>query len=223
LVSGAAKFTIPAGALASGADTLTATYSGDATFAIATGTTTVTVSPFVIQVPAISAITPGGDGTATITATAGSTYSGTIDLTCALTESPAGATNLPTCSFNPPTLTLTPGGTGTSVLTVTTTAATTALAQPAGNGLWGLGSGVALAAMLMFGIPSRRRRWISMVVLLFVVAAAGTIGCGGHASSGGGGTTTPGTTAGTYTFTLTGTDSVTKTVTTSTTVSITVQ
>jgi hypothetical protein len=223
LVSGAAKFTIPAGALASGANTLTATYSGDATFAIATGSTSVTVSPFVISVPAISAVTPGADGTATITVTAGSTYSGTIDLTCALTGSPAGATSLPACSFNPTTLTLTPGGTGTSVLTVTTTAATTALARPAGNGLWGLGSGVALAAMVMFGIPSRRRRWISMIVLLLVVAAAGTIGCGGHASSGGGSTTTPGTTAGTYTFTITGTDSVTKTVTTSTTISITVQ
>ena len=223
LVSGTATFTIPAGSLASGANTLTATYSGDATFAIATGSTTVTVSPFVIEVPAISAITPGGDGTATITATAGSTYSGTIDLSCALTGSPAGAASLPTCSFNPPTLTLTPGGTGTSVLTVTTIAATTAFAQPAGNGLWGMGSGVVLAAMLMFGIPSRRRRWLSMVVLLFVVAAAGAIGCGGHSSSGGGGTGTPGTTAGTYTFTLTATDSVTKSVTTSTTVSVTVQ
>ncbi len=224
LVSGTASFTIPAGTLAGGANTLTATYSGDATFAIATGTTTVTVSPFVIEVPAISGINPGGNGTANITITSGSSYSGTVDLSCALTGSPAGAASLPTCSVKPPTVTLTTGGSGSSVLTVATTAATTALAQPAGSGLWGLGSGVALAAMLMFGIPSRRRRWLSMVVLLFVVAAAGTIGCGGKASSGGGGGTgTAATTAGTYTFTVTGTDSVTGSVKTSTTVSVTVQ
>jgi hypothetical protein len=224
LVSGTATFTIAAGTLPLGANTLTATYSGDATFAIATGSTTVTVSQFVIEVPAISGVTPGSDGTGTITLTAGSTYSGTVNLSCALTGSPAGAVSLPACSVKPPTVALAAGGTGTSVLTITTTAASTAMAQPAGNGLWGLGSGVALAALLMFGIPSRRRRWISMVVLLFVVAAAGAIGCGGHSSSGGGGGTgTAATTAGTYTFTLTGTDSVTGSVKTSTTVSVTVE
>ena len=224
LASGTASFSIPAGSLAAGADTLTASYTGDGTFAPASGTATVNVLPYVIDAPTISSIAPGNTGTGTFTVNAGSTYSGTVDLSCALTGSPNGAVSLPTCSLNPTSLPLTPGSKGTTVLTVQTTAATTAMAQPAGNGLWGIGGGgLAVVALLMFGIPSRRRRWLSMIVLLFVVAVAGTIGCGGHSSSGGGGGTgTPATTAGVYTFTVTGTDSANSAIKTSTTVSVTV-
>ncbi|MDR3726553.1 MAG: Ig-like domain repeat protein, partial [Terracidiphilus sp.] len=224
LVSGKASFTVPAGSLASGADTLLATYSGDPTYSIASGTATVTVSPFVLSAGTMSPITAGSQGTDTLNLSAGSTYSGTVNLTCTLTTSPAGASSLPTCTVVPATVTLTAGGNGTSVFTVKTTAAsTTAMAKPSGIGPWGLGGGTVLAGLLMFGIASRRRHFISLLTILLIVVAGGTIGCGGKFFTSTSGSSTPATTAGTYVFTVAGTDSANAKLATSTTVTITVQ
>jgi len=224
LSGGAASFNIPAGALNSGANTLTAVYSGDATFNSSKGTASVTVSQVVITVPAPSAVNPGGDATATVTLSAGSTYSGTMNMACTLVTSPAGAQDLPVCSLSPSSVAITAGGNGTTKLTVTTTASSTSsLARPSGQIPWRLGSGgVVLAALMLFGIPAKRRRWLSTMVLLAVVAVAGVIGCGGGQSSPPP-VTNPGTTAGDYTFTVTGTDSANSTITTSTIVKVTVQ
>ena len=49
LASGTASFNIAAGTLGNGANTLTASYSGDATYAVASSTTTVTVEPVSIS------------------------------------------------------------------------------------------------------------------------------------------------------------------------------
>jgi Chitobiase/beta-hexosaminidase C-terminal domain/FG-GAP-like repeat/Bacterial Ig-like domain (group 3)/NHL repeat len=228
LSSGGATFTVPAGTLSAGSNTLTAAYSGDATFAVASGTTTVTVSAVVSSGQTPSPISPGGSATSTITFSAGTTYSGTMNLACALTASPSGAQSLPTCSMNPTSITLASGGSSTSKLTVNTTAAsTTAWLHPFGAPLrWLGGGGAALAAVLLFGIPARRRRWASMFALLLAIFAFGTAGCGGGGNSGGGGgggQTIPATTAGNYTFTVTGTDSVNAQITTATTVVVTVQ
>jgi endo-1,4-beta-xylanase len=228
LSGGSVSFNIPAGSLSSGSDTLTASYSGDATYVSATGTATVTVDQMAIAVSTPPTVAPGASTNSTITVTADSTYSGTMNLTCSLTSAPSGARSLPTCSFNPSSITIAAGGsgTGTSTLTVTTTAASTsALVQPSEKNLWGVGGGGALlAAVLMFGIPSRRRRWMAMLVLLGVVAAAGVIGCGRNSYlSSGSGLSTAATTAGNYTFTITGTDSALSNITTTTSVTVTVQ
>ena len=226
LASGSASFTIPAGALSSGADTLTAAYSGDTTYGTANGTASITVAQVAIAVPAPPSVSPGASTTASATISAGSTYSGTMNLTCALASSPTGAQSQPTCSLNPASVTLTAGGNGTSILTVKTTAASTsALAQPFEHNLWKLGGGrTVLAALLLFGIPSRRRRWMSMMVVLWIIAAVGLSACGGGGSgTSGGGSTTPATTAGNYTFTVTGTDATNSKITTSTNVTVTVQ
>jgi hypothetical protein len=225
LASGAARFNVAAGALASGADTLTASYSGDTTYAMASGTTVVTVVPVIMAIPVPSAVSPGGSDPATVTLTAGSNYSGTMNLTCSLTNFPAGAQSLPTCSLSPASVTIAASGTGTSTLTVETTAAssTSALAQPSRQNLFGLGGGGALlAAVLFFRLPSRRRRWAKMLLLLAVAAAGLAVGCGGSSPQSVG-TSTPATTAGNYTFTVTGTDSSNSKITTATTVVITVQ
>jgi hypothetical protein len=225
LTNGAANFTIAAGTLLAGANTLTATYSGDGTFAAINSTVTVTVSEVMVTAPAPSPVSAGASATATAIVSTGSTYSGTMNLTCTLTGSPSGAQSVPTCSLNPASVTIASGSNGTSVLTVNTTAASaTSSVAPFGQNLWHLGGGcAALAALLMFGIPARRRRWASMIVLVFLVFA-GAIGCGAGSS-----TTppispsTPATTPGKYTFTLTGTDSADSKITTSTNVIITVQ
>ncbi|MGA2887460.1 MAG: FG-GAP-like repeat-containing protein [Terracidiphilus sp.] len=226
LSGGTASFTIAAGTLNNGTNTLTATYSGDGTYATANGLTAITVSQVVITAPTPSQVSPGGSATGTVTLTAGSTYSGTMNLTCTLAVSPIGAQSLPTCSLDPASVTLTAGGSGTTALKVNTTAASTgSLTSPSRLKFWGLGSGGALLAVsLIFGVPARRRRWLSMFVLLWVIAAAGAIGCGG--SQGAPPSTppsTPATTAGSYTFTLTGTDKANSNITTSATVTITVQ
>jgi len=227
LSGGSATFTIAAGTLIGGANTLTAAYSGDATFATATATTTVTVSQVVITVPAPSPVSPGTGVTATVTLSAGSNYSGKMNLTCTLSASPKGAVSLPTCSLNPASVTIATGGSGTAILTVNTTAASgSALLRPVRLNPWGLGGGAVLAGLLMFGAPLRRR-WKWMLVLpFFVLAFAGMVGCGGGGTSGGGGQsgggTTPATTAGSYTFTVTGTDSANANIASSTNITVTV-
>ena len=227
LTGGAASFSIPAGALSSGADTLTAAYSGDGAYGIASGTTAVTVSPVVVTVGGLSPVSPGGTAIANAVLAAGSTYSGTMALICSLTGAPSGAQSLPTCSLNPASVTIASGGDGTTVLTVKTTAATVgALIRPSRLNPWAIGGGEAVTAgLLMLGLPLCRRRKMSMLVLLMAIVASGAIGCSGG-GSGSSSTSTPGipaTTTGNYTFTVTGTDSANTKITTSTNVTITVQ
>lgn len=226
LANGAASFTIDAGVLASGGNTITVTYLGDATYKSVNATSTVTVSSIVVAVSSPASVMPGTAGTATATLSASNTYSGTMKLTCALTNSPAGAQSLPTCSLSPASVAITAGGNGTAALNMQTTAASnTAMMHPSGLGWLGFGGGSVLAGLIMLGVPSRRRRWMSMLGLLLVIFVAGTIGCGGGSNSkpppsnpG-----TPATTAGNYTFTVTGTDSANSSITASTTVTLTVQ
>ncbi len=226
LSGGSAKFTIPAGALSGGADTLTAAYSGDTAYAPGSGTATVTVSAVAISAPAPPAVNPGSSATATATLSAGSTYSGSMTLSCSLTSSPTGAQSLPTCNLNPTSVTLTAGGSATTVLTVATKAASnTASLDPFATDIWKLGGGgTVVAFVLLFGIPSRRRRWIAMIVLCGTVFTAGVVACGGGGSSQSSSPpTVPATTAGNYTFTITGTDSSNAKITTSVNVIIAVQ
>jgi FG-GAP-like repeat/Bacterial Ig-like domain (group 3)/FG-GAP repeat len=232
LSTGTASFTIAAGTLGSGANTLTASYSGDGTYDTASGASAVTVSQVVLTVSAPTPVSSGTSATGTVTLTAGSAYSGTMNLVCTLTTSPTGVQSPPTCSLNPASITLATSGSGTTVLTANTTAASTSSrVQPPQLKLWGIGcGGSVLAFVVMFGNLSRRRRWASLLVLLCSIAAAGVIGC----TSGGSGQSaptspssptppsSPATTAGSYTFTVTGTDTVNAKITTSANVTITV-
>jgi hypothetical protein len=225
LSSGAASFTIPAGALASGANTLTATYGGDSSYSGSTSTTAVTVSQVILTSPAPAGVSPGSSSTSTVTLTAGSNYSGTMNVGCSLTNSPTGAVSLPTCSLSPVSVVIAAGGTGTTTFTVNTIAASNAHLDPANQNLWRLGGGTVLAGLLMLWIPRKRRRSLSMLLVLLGIFVAGAVACGG---SGGGNTGNPppgtsATTAGSYVFTVTGTDSAHATITASTTVTVTVE
>ncbi|HEY1964043.1 MAG TPA: Ig-like domain-containing protein, partial [Acidobacteriaceae bacterium] len=220
---GVTSFTVPAGSLAQGTDTLTVTYSGDGTYAAATGTATVTVSPVVVAATAPAAIAAGGTATAMVTLTAGSSYSGTLNLSCTLTTSPANAQSPPNCALNPSTATIATGGNATTTLTVKTTAATSAMLMRPNDRLWGRGTeAVAFAALLMISLRARRRRWLSILALFVMAICVVSGGCGG----GGSHTTphtTPGTTAGNYVFTVKAADSKDATIATSANVSVTVQ
>ncbi len=230
LSSGSATINIAAGSLTTGSDTLTASYSGDATYAAASSMATVTVGPVSITTATPSPVNPGASTTSSVTLTGTSGYSGTMNLSCSLTSSPIGAQSLPTCALNPTSVTLTTGGNGTSTFTVNTTAAsTTGMVRPTDRHLWKLGGGGAvLAAVLLIGIPSRRRCWVSLLALLLAFVVVEAIGCGGgggggSTGGGGGGSSTPATTAGNYSFTVTATDSANAKITILTTVNVTVQ
>ena len=87
-----------------------------------------------------------------------------------------------------------------------TTAPTTngALTYPLKN-VFAAAGGTALACLLMFTIPARRKGWRTILSLIvFALAISAGIGCGGS-SNGGGGGSVGGTTAGSYVVTVTGT------------------
>ena len=166
--------------------------------------------------------TTGNTSIVTVTPQAG--FTGTVDLTCAFTTN--AATDPATCSLSPTSLT---GFTGTSpqtvTLTINTTAEVTALNQ-ARKFFWPSAGGAALALLMLFGIPARRRSWRAMLgafALLFLLAG-GAVACGGGGSGGGGGGGgggNAGTTPGTYSVTVTGTSGSTSV--TSAAITVTVQ
>jgi len=221
LGSGSASINIPAGSLNTGSDTLTASYSGDSNYNLTTGTAPVTVTTAVNPGVTISgtavSITPGAatGNTSTITVTPAGGFTGSVVLTAAVTSSPTGAQYPPTLSFGSTSpLSISGTNAGTATLTVSTTAATSAtLIYPKRPGFpWYPAGGATLACILLFGIPSRRSRWLTMLgMLMFLVALTGGVSaCGGGGSGGGGGgTSNPGTTAGVYTVTVTGTSGTT--------------
>jgi hypothetical protein len=151
-----------------------------------------------------------------------------VALTAAVTSSPANGTYPPTFSFgttSPVSITGTTAGTAT--LTIATTASQTG-GCTADNRTrpsipWYAAGGTALAFVLLFGIPARRRKVRNLLgmVALAIALASGVASCGG-----GGGTKAcstvvlPGTTPGAYVITVTGTSG--STVVTGT-VSLTVQ
>ncbi len=190
--------------------------------AVATATYVVTIPApaFILSATSPAAISAGGSAASTITITPSGGFAGTVSLSCAVTGSPASVVDAPACSATAPSAI---SGTSavTATVTLTTTAAsTTALVHPL-RGLFTFGGG-SMAALLLFALPARRRKWQTLFGLLLFVAFAGLgIGCssgstGSHVASG---TPNPGTTAGSYTVTVTGTSGAT---TANTTVNVTV-
>jgi hypothetical protein len=217
--------------IASGTCTIDATQAGNSTYAAAT----MVPQTFTVNLPATPTFTIAGiavsvtsgattGNTSTITVTPAGGFTGTVNLSCAI--SPMAASKPVTCSLSPASVAIS-GAAQTSTLTVSTTAATTcssALVHPKLPGEpWYAAGGATLACLLLFGIPARRRSWRTMLGMLALLAAlsGGVLACGG----GGGGsgnncTSSSGTTAGTYTITVTGTSG---TITATSTITLTVQ
>ncbi len=169
----------------------------------------------------------GNTSTITVTPSSGG-FSGTVTLSAVVTNSPVGATDLPTFSWTPSNaqVALSGSNAGTATLTIITTPATAAANQRPVNpaARWYGTSGVVLACVALLWIPSRRRGLRNMltVVALFVAIGAGLVACGGGSNTGGGGGGggNSGTTSGAYTITVT---AVSGSTSESTTVSLTVQ
>ena len=188
LVGGIATITIPAGALAPGVDILTADYLGGGNYlggASGQASVTVTAGPtFTITGTAVTVTAGATTGnTSTITVTPAGGFTGSVALTAAVTSSPAGALDPPTLSFGSTSpVSITGASAGTATLTISTTAPNTCVAaslMPRGVP-WYPAGGTALACILLFGIPGRRRSWRRMLVMLalLVTLTCGVLACG---------------------------------------------
>jgi hypothetical protein len=182
------------------------------TVAVALTVNAAILSPaFTLSSAPVSIASPGASATSTITVTPSGGFTGTVALSCAVTSSPAGAVDLPTCLLTQPSPI---SGTGavTATLTINTTAASTAALHNPIDGLFKFGGGGALVALLLFGLPDRRRKWQSLLgLLLLLVIAYSAMGCGGTASPPAQNT---GTTAGNYVVSVTGTSGTAQATTT---------
>jgi pseudomonalisin len=207
LAGGAATFaptTIPLGV-----HTVTSRYGGDSIYAASVSNgLTYTVSGFSLSASpgslTLSAgATTGNSATLTYTSVAG--FAGTINQSCAITQTGSSAANYsPTCSFSSPTVTLAAGGSATGTISISSVIPKVVHGGAAARE-------IALGLLMMAWLPGRRRfarrRLRRSVGLSFAVGLAlclrlGSLaGCGGGGSGSGGTSTPPG--PGSYVITLT--------------------
>ena len=181
----------------------TATVTGTAGSVSHTSQLTITVNgtlstpSFSLSGPAANITVSNGQATSTITVTPSGGFTGTVTLACALTSKPAAAANPPSCSITqPPPV----SGTGpvTATLTISTNSVLKASVPDPNHRALGLGGGTISAAILLFVLPFRRRKWRALIgMLLLAVIVATATGCGGNV------TLLP--SPGTYTVMVTGT------------------
>lgn len=157
------------------------------------GTKSFFITPLQGSLSLTSGVGPGLGTTINVWPLGG--YIGTVNLKCSV--STTGSAIAPACSLTNTSLSLSGTTPQTSLLTVTPDGAT-ALNQSAPL-RWPAAGGSALALILCFAVPRRRRAWLALVALLAVVVAFPGLGCGGNSTS-----PLPAS-PGTYTVTITGT------------------
>jgi len=157
-----------------------------------------------------SSVSPGSTATSTITVSGSGGFSGSVTLSCSVTPSKSGDTDIPTCAVtgaNPVSLSSSTTN-ATSTVTVSTTAASAAppaaiRTRPMDGGWLALAATITLAWLTFFGAP-KGRRWLTIAAGVVFVGLIGLAACGGSGSGGGGGGGggTGGTSADTYTVTV---------------------
>jgi subtilase family serine protease len=239
LTNGTATSSLTFPASLSGGHSISAVYSGDATYA-GSRAAVLAADGTLASVDVVSTTQPDfsfGPCTATTTALPGGTSTG-ITFTVTPVNGFTGSVSLmaspnnvisATTSFTvtPIAITSTSGAVTTSFVVtayVNNSAHVDPRNMPLGKTPWyAAGSGAALAGMILLTVP-RRRRWGALLAVVLSVAAIGAVGCGGSSSS-----TTPTTptnptktnaSPGTYTYTVT---AVSGSIVHSTQVSLTVQ
>jgi len=226
---------VPVGQFALGANSIVASYSGDANFGPSGPTKPVIVtctancSSGTGQTIELSfygafggSISAGGSLSATVSVSPGGGFTGAVNLTCSVSTALSNPVDLPTCAFDPVKISIVNTQAVSSALTIKTTAPTTTSMirrppGPAPKSLY-LAAGTCLATVFLFAIPGRRRSWRKFFAATILLASiAGVSSCGGGSSSGGGtkggGQTIPGTSSGVYTITFHAADTKTGTVT----------
>jgi hypothetical protein len=173
-----------------GTHTITASYSGDASFnpSITAQSQTFTItSGFYGTIPStqsnVIVSAPGGSGATSITVANSTGFSGTISLTCSGLPSEAA------CVFAPATITANGTANTTSASITVTTTAPTARSQARGYwpAEWIMGIGLALFSTVLVSRKRQRVRGLFLLIMLMLLVV--TPGCGG--GSGGGGSHNP--------------------------------
>ncbi len=214
LGNGSTSIVIPAGALADGSVTLTAQYSGDANYAAANGTASLTVTP--APQPGFSigggntsikaGATTGNTVSITITPTDG--FTGSVSLSAQITSAPSGSTRYyPLLNFGSTSpVSIMSTSPATATLTILSTTRSNAQARSSSGPWQALGAvSVALIGFPPFCLASRRRRnrcgilWLIPLIAvgLGITACGATTKASGRAESG--------TQAGAYVITIIGT------------------
>jgi hypothetical protein len=161
--------------------------------------------------PSSLTVTAGNGGASTITVTPSGGFTGSVALTAAITAEPANAVNPPTASFGSTSpVSITSASAGTATLTLSTTAAIDGCGSaslPHRGVPWYTAGGAALACILLFGIPARRRSWLKILcpLALCIALTGGIVACGGSGGKVCSAIYRPSTTAGAYTITVTAT------------------
>ena len=135
LTNGSAAITVPGSSLAVTTDTLTATYTPDSnslsTYNSAMGTNSITVAAAPLPTFSLSNNGPitfeasaATGNTATITVAPANGFTGAVNLTCAVTTTPANPTSPATCAVTP-SVTITGAASQNATLTVNSTTTTT--------------------------------------------------------------------------------------------------
>ncbi|MGB7985792.1 MAG: protease pro-enzyme activation domain-containing protein [Terracidiphilus sp.] len=152
----------------------------------------------------LTVITGSTNGdTSTITLTSANGFSGTVNLSCAVTTTIASPHDLPTCSLASSSVDVGSSSAKTDILTIKTTAATARI-NPLPSLFWPSTGGTVLALLFLFRLPKRRRGWFAMLGVLVLLLSFAGLGCGGSSSNSGGGGGDSGTTPGAYSVTVTG-------------------
>lgn len=179
--------------------------------AVAMTSPSFTIAGTAVTVP--QGATTGNVSTVTVTPVGG--FTGSVALTAAVTSSPANALVPPTLSFGMTTpVNITSNRAGTAALTIATTpdkgSCFTSSVAAHRTPLYAAG-GTFLAGIFLLCIPTRNRRWRTMLgALAFLVAlTGGMLACGGArmtvACPASTNVVMAGTTPGAYTITVTGT------------------
>ena len=241
LSNGSATYDFSSTAL--GSHVITATYSGDSTYAPSSGSLTLTVTAkktFMLAATNVT-VSAGSSGSSTITITPKNGYTGTIGWS--ISSSPS----LKNGCFSLPNTTVS----GTSAVQATMTVYTSAsacssasLTRPSDGSRKFVGTApssyaihlrplsalntaqasMVLAGLLLVGLLGCRPRKLRTFagILLLAAACSATPGCGGSGSGSDPSSTNSDAARGTYTATIVGTDTSSASVTASTTMTLTV-
>jgi hypothetical protein len=186
--------------LQAGAHSVYAIYNGDSNFSPATsGTYSLNLSDYNLNmVPQTLTLKAGQTGQVVMFLGLVGNFSGTVSFGCI---PPSNAET--TCSFSQVSLT----GGGSTTLNITTTAPTTQTSRnirphrPATT--WNGFAGSALALLVWFGVPRRRRALAALFAVIAAVCLTANIGCGSGKSSADPPPSDPGTPLGTQIYTIT--------------------
>jgi hypothetical protein len=192
-----------------GTHTISASYSGDASFNPSSSTQpfTFTIQPgFFAAIPPNQSVmisAPGSSASTAVALSSSTGFTGTITLACS--GLPAGAA----CVFSPSSIKATgTASTTTSTITVTTSSGTKAMLRPSirpfGTG-WLAANSLMFFSILLISAPARRRSIPFLLALVTLIILSPGCGGGGSSSTPPPPPPIPATLAGTYNITVTAT------------------